>query len=122
MPTTTLTDTELTVLKNDIVAWCRELGFQYAGIADIDLAAAEDRLSRWLSDEFHGSMDYMARHGSKRSRPAELVPGTVRVICVRMDYLVEPQQAARTNSIRRRAPISHVMRWGATITRCCDND
>ena len=65
----------------------RELGFSQIGVADIDLASAEPGLQAWLQQGFHGSMGYMARHGVRRARPAELVPGTVRVITARMDYL-----------------------------------
>jgi len=93
-PTNTYGNTDMTALKRDIVKWCAELGFQKTGITDIDLQQAEDRLGDWLQSKFHGSMDYMARHGSKRSRPEELVPGTLRVICVRMDYLPEDQARA----------------------------
>jgi epoxyqueuosine reductase len=74
-----------------IKSWGQELGFQQLGIADTDLGRAEARLRDWLARKFHGEMEYMARHGSKRSRPAELVPGTLRVISARMDYLPEPQ-------------------------------
>ena len=63
-----------------------ELGFQAVGIADIDPGEAEPRLIEWLALGRHGEMDYMARHGATRARPAELVPGTVRVISARMDY------------------------------------
>ena len=77
----------MTMLKKQIVDWCLELGFRQAGVSDIDLTVAERRLRSWLEDRFHGSMHYMERHGSKRSRPEELVPGTVRVISIRMDYL-----------------------------------
>jgi len=84
----------MTALKAEVVAWCHDLGFQQAGVSDIDLAEAEDRLGAWLDAKFHGTMDYMQRHGSKRSRPDQLVPGTVRVISVRMDYLPQPQDAA----------------------------
>jgi len=70
-----------------IRVWAGELGFQQTGIADIELAEHEDYLQKWLDAGYHGSMEYMARHGSKRARPAELVPGTCRVISVRMDYL-----------------------------------
>ncbi|SDX11100.1 tRNA epoxyqueuosine(34) reductase QueG [Thiocapsa roseopersicina] len=70
-----------------------ELGFQQVGITDTDLASAEARLLSWLDEGRHGTMDYMARHGLKRSRPADLVPGTVRVISVRMDYLPESHRA-----------------------------
>jgi epoxyqueuosine reductase len=83
-------------LAQRIKAWGRELGFQQVGIADADLALAEKRLATWLRDGRHGEMGYMARHGTKRSRPAELVPGTSRVISVRMDYLPEAQERSRT--------------------------
>lgn len=73
-------------LARDIKRWGRELGFQEVGITDCDLSAAEARLIEWLAKGFHGEMDYMAKHGAKRARPAELVPGTVRVICCRMNY------------------------------------
>jgi epoxyqueuosine reductase len=73
-------------LAADIKAWGKALGFQYIGITDTDLSAAEPRYREWLEQGFHGAMDYMAKHGSKRTRPGELVPGTVRVISVRMDY------------------------------------
>ena len=74
-------------LARDIKLWARELGFQQAGIADCDLSAAEPRLLAWLEKGWHGDMDYMARHGTTRSRPAVLTPGTLRVISARMDYL-----------------------------------
>jgi epoxyqueuosine reductase len=70
-----------------IKAWGKELGFQRVGIADADLSAAEPRLLKWLAQGWHGDMEYMARHGALRARPAELVPGTLRVIACRMDYL-----------------------------------
>ncbi len=78
---------QLAVLANSIREWGSELGFAEVRIADAELGDAEEGLRRWLSAGFHGQMDYMAAHGSKRARPAELVPGTVRVISVRMDYL-----------------------------------
>ncbi len=67
--------------------WSRGLGFSQIGIADVDLSSAEPGLLRWLEAGFHGSMAYMAAHGLKRARPAELRPGTVRIISARMDYL-----------------------------------
>lgn len=100
-------NTDMTALRDEIVGWCRELGFQQAGISDIDLATAETRLKDWLAARFHGSMHYMERHGSKRSHPEELVPGTIRVISVRMDYLPEPQaQATRLLDHDSRAYVS----------------
>lgn len=68
-------------------AWAHELGFSQIGVADIDLASAEPGLLAWLEAGFHGEMAYMAAHGLKRARPAELVPGTLRVLSARMDYL-----------------------------------
>jgi len=82
-------------LKDDIRHWASELGFQQIGISDIDLSVAEERLAQWLRNKFHGTMDYMHKHGSKRSHPEELVPGTVRVISVRMNYLPESQEIAK---------------------------
>lgn len=74
-------------LVAEIRQWGRELGLQAIGIADTDLEQAGARLRAWLAQGCHGEMDYMARHGSKRWRPAELLPGTVSVISARMDYL-----------------------------------
>jgi epoxyqueuosine reductase len=74
------------VLRRDIGSWGAELGFQQVAVADCDLSQAEPRLAEWLARGWHGDMDYMARHGVKRSRPAELVPGTLRVITARLDY------------------------------------
>ena len=74
-------------LAEQIKRWGQELGFQQIAIADVNLGEHEDHLQNWLAADFHGEMDYMARHGTKRSRPAELQPGTVRVITARMDYL-----------------------------------
>jgi len=68
-------------------AWGLELGFSQIGVAGVELSAAEPGLSAWLAAGFHGDMGYMAHHGLKRARPAELVPGTVSVITARMDYL-----------------------------------
>ena len=76
-------------LALSIKAWGRELGFQAVGVADTDLSAAEAHLASWLERGWHGEMDYMARHGERRSRPGELVPGTLRVIACRMNYVAE---------------------------------
>jgi epoxyqueuosine reductase len=67
--------------------WALDLGFSQIGVAGVDLSSAEPGLLSWLSRGFHGDMHYMARHGVTRARPAELVPGTVRVVTARMDYL-----------------------------------
>ncbi len=82
-------------LAEQIRSWGRELGFQQVGIASVGLADDEARLDRWLNSGFHGEMDYMHKHGSKRSHPEELVPGTVRVISARMDYLPDEGEAPK---------------------------
>jgi epoxyqueuosine reductase len=73
-------------LAADIRSWGTELGFGRVGIAGVELAEDEAHLLNWLDAGYHGDMDYMARHGTKRSRPHDLTPGTVRVIAARMDY------------------------------------
>ena len=76
----------------ELPALAREFGFERAGVAGIDLARAEERLERWLELGRHGTMGWMARHGRKRTRPARLLPGTLRVLCFRMHYW--PRDAA----------------------------
>jgi epoxyqueuosine reductase len=78
---------ELTRLVADIKRWGRELGFAEIGITDTDLSSAEIEHQAWINKGFHGDMDYMAKHGTKRTRPAELVPNTCTVITARLDYL-----------------------------------
>jgi len=73
-------------LAAQVKAWGRELGFQKVGIAAVDLPEDERRLLAWLEAGHNGGMDYMARHGVRRARPAEVVPGTLRVISARIDY------------------------------------
>ena len=77
---------DLAMLAATIKSWGRELGFQAVGIADTDLSAVEPRLGAWLASGFAGELDYMRKHGSKRTQPASLVPGTLRIISARMDY------------------------------------
>ncbi|NMM36678.1 MAG: tRNA epoxyqueuosine(34) reductase QueG [Glaciimonas sp.] len=93
---TTETD-NLLALALRIKAWGRELGFSEVRITDIDLAHAEAGLQAWLDKGFHGEMGYMAAHGLKRARPAELVPGTARVITLRMPYL--PKLSKQPHSV-----------------------
>lgn len=100
---------QLAELAAAIKTWGRELGFQRIGIADIDLGQSEARLLDWLAAGFHGEMNYMARHGVKRSRPAELVPGTVRVIAARMDY--GPSDVAEPWSVLRHPELGYVSRY-----------
>lgn len=84
----TVTDpASLIALVRSIKQWGRELGFAEVRIADVDLSHMEAPLQAWLDAGYHGEMEYMASHGMKRARPAELVPGTVRAISARMNYL-----------------------------------
>ncbi len=62
------------LLAENIKQWAAELGFQKAGITDIDLRQHEPQLQRWLDANYHGEMDWMARHGMMRARPNELLP------------------------------------------------
>lgn len=96
-------------LALDIKLWGRELGFQQLGISDIDLSAHEPHLQSWLAAGYHGDMDYMARHGSKRSHPEELIPGTLRVISARMDYL--PAGAASADEVLANPQWGYVSRY-----------
>ena len=74
-------------LAQDIATWGRELGFAALAIGAVDVAEASGHLARWLADGRHGTMDYMARHAGLRADPSQLLPGVVRVISARMDYL-----------------------------------
>ena len=78
--------------------WASELGFSQIGVAGIDLSEAEPGLAAWLAEGHHGRMQYMARHGLRRARPAELVPGTLSVITARMDYLPRADVASKAAS------------------------
>jgi epoxyqueuosine reductase len=93
-------------LAQQIKAWGKELGFSEVGITDIDLSKHEQQLQRWLDAGFHGSMDYMAAHGMKRARPDELIPGTQRVISVKMNYLPPDAGFAKTLKNKQKAYIS----------------
>ncbi|HXS80688.1 MAG TPA: tRNA epoxyqueuosine(34) reductase QueG [Gammaproteobacteria bacterium] len=90
-----LSAAQLERLAGEIKQVGRELDFSKLGVAAIDLEADEARLERWLTLGRHGSMQYMERHGRKRTRPAELVPGTVRVISARMSYWPDAARDAR---------------------------
>src|ERR1700694_4686011 len=85
----------LAALAQRIQRWGRELGFSAVGISDIDLSDAEAGLAAWLEAGCHGEMDYMAKHGAKRARPAELVAGTPRAITARIAYLPASTRAGK---------------------------
>ena len=96
-------------LAQAIKHWGRELGFQQVGIADTELGEHERHFLNWLDRGRHGTMDYMARHGVKRSRPAELEPGTLRVISVRLDYW--PERDARADTVLQDATLAYLSRY-----------
>ncbi|MBT8073499.1 MAG: tRNA epoxyqueuosine(34) reductase QueG, partial [Xanthomonadales bacterium] len=96
-------------LAERIRRWGGELGFQQVGFCDTGLQEHEARLNQWLADGFHGEMEYMHRHGTLRSRPAELHPGTIRVISVRMDYF--PESAADLESLLEESTKGVVSRY-----------
>ncbi|TMP29377.1 tRNA epoxyqueuosine(34) reductase QueG [Pseudoalteromonas rubra] len=108
MTTTTHSSVDInyTELAQKIKLWGKELGFAEVGITDIDLNEHEAQLQRWLDKGYHGEMDYMAAHGMKRARPAELVPGTQRVISVKMNYLPPDASFARALKNKQTAYIS----------------
>lgn len=89
---------DLAALAAAIKAWGKDLGFAEVRIADVDLSHREAGFQAWLDKGYHGEMDYMASHGMKRARPAELVPGTVRVVSVRMPYLPAPRSDSEADS------------------------
>jgi epoxyqueuosine reductase len=103
------TDFDFASLANDIKSWGHGLGFQETGISDTDLSQEENDLQQWLVHGYHGDMDYMARHGRARSRPAELVPGTVRVISVRLNY--QPVDAKDSWSVMADAEAGFISRY-----------
>lgn len=94
---------------DQIRQWARALGFDAVSVSSVDLRSAEPGLLQWLAQGFHGEMDYMARHGLKRARPAELVPGTLRVISVRMPYW--PQQAQPAPQVLADRTLGYVSRY-----------
>lgn len=100
---------DLAALAADIKAWGLGLGFQAIGISDTDLTHAEPEFAAWLEQGLHGEMDYMSRHGMKRMRPAELVPGTVRVITARLDYL--PPDAMDSEQVLNTPSTAFVSRY-----------
>lgn len=122
-------------LVEKIKGWGKELGFSGLGITDIDLSAHEQALEKWLANGYHGNMDYMARHGLMRARPAELEPGTVRVISVRLDYLPTNAKCASILKNKNNAYISRyalgrdyhklmrkrLQQLGKKITSYCEN-
>jgi epoxyqueuosine reductase len=102
-------DVDFSLLAAEIKTWARELGFDELGISNTELSVEEEYLQQWLTKGFQGEMDYMARHGTARSRPHELIPGTVRVISVRLNYLAN--DAKESWSVMEDAEAAFVSRY-----------
>lgn len=100
---------DLHALKRDLGSRARELGFDALGVSGVELEEDERHLASWLAAGFHGEMGYMERHGAKRSRPAELVPGSVRAICVRMSYW--PAEAQEPLAVLGDGELGYVSRY-----------
>ena len=96
-------------LSQQIKDWGLALGFQQIGISNIDLSEDEVHLLNWLDNGMHGEMHYMQRHGTKRSRPSDLLPGTIRVISARMDYL--PPDAEHPKTVLNDPNLAYVSRY-----------
>ena len=96
-------------LLEKIRMWATDLGFDQIGITDTDLSEHEQYLLEWLSNGMQGEMDYMHRHGRKRTRPEELIPGTIRIISVRMNYL--PPRARDADEVLKENQLAYISRY-----------
>lgn len=96
-------------LSKNIKAWGKKLGFQQVGITQTALEEDETYLLNWLEKGWHGEMSYMERHGNKRSRPNDLVPGTISVISVRMDYL--PPSSKHPATVLNDSSLAYISRY-----------
>ncbi len=103
------TSTALDGVANEIKRYGRELGFDKIGFSDTKLAEHEAHLDRWLAAGHHGSMDYMFKHGTKRSRPAELIEGTVSVISARIDYA--PKNINQSEQVLQEKQTAYISRY-----------
>jgi epoxyqueuosine reductase len=108
-PSSEKTASDMLALAKDIQLWAQELGFQQTGIADTNLANEEARLMDWLDKGYHGNMNYMAEHGVKRSRPDMLLPGTMRVISVRLDY--RPDEPEDEQTVLDNPELAYISRY-----------
>ena len=100
---------DYTELLQQISLWANELGFQQLGVSDIDLAEHDKHLNDWIAAGFHGEMNYMHKHGSKRSHPEELVDNTCRVISVRMDYM--PPDCELSDTVLANSEMAYISRY-----------
>ncbi len=97
------------ITQTKLRQWAKELGFEDLGVSDIDLSAQEIYLQKWLSQNFHGDMEWMERHGNKRTRPDELVPETMSIISVRMNY--RPPQNLDSIMVLNHPEVAYISRY-----------
>jgi len=96
-------------IAHAIREWSNELGFDQIGVSGIDLEQAETRLGKWIENQYHGEMNYMSRHGTKRTRPGQLIDGTIRVISARMNYMPEPM--SKSKSVLEEPHMGYISRY-----------
>ncbi|MFT7472998.1 MAG: epoxyqueuosine reductase [Kiritimatiellia bacterium] len=105
-----MTEIDFNKLATDIKSWGVELGFQEVSITDIDLSKYEHHLEDWIERNYHGAMSYMAENHEKRCHPEQLVPGTIRVVCVRMDYALDSEDSLDSMKNTGKAYVSRYAR------------
>jgi epoxyqueuosine reductase len=105
-----MTEIDIKLIEADIKKWGVELGFQQVGFADIDLSKYEHHLKDWIDRNYHGAMSYMAENHEKRCHPEKLVPGTIRVVCVRMDYALDSKDSLESMENTGKAYVSRYAR------------
>ncbi|MGY8785204.1 MAG: tRNA epoxyqueuosine(34) reductase QueG [Pseudomonadales bacterium] len=105
-----MTEIDFNQMAADIKKWGVELGFQEVSFTDIDLSKYEHHLKDWIDRNYHGAMSYMAENHDKRCHPEQLVPGTIRVVCVRMDYAMDSEDSLDSMQNTGKAYISRYAR------------
>ena len=105
-----MTEIDIKLIAADIKKWGVELGFQQVSFTDIDLSKYEHHLKDWIDRNYHGAMSYMAENHDKRCHPEQLVPGTIRVVCVRMDYALDSKDSLESMENTGKAYISRYAR------------
>jgi epoxyqueuosine reductase len=105
-----MTEIDIKLIEANIKKWGVELGFQQVGFADIDLSKYEHHLKDWIDRNYHGAMSYMAENHDKRCHPEQLVPGTIRVVCVRMDYALDSKDSLESMENTGKAYVSRYAR------------
>jgi epoxyqueuosine reductase len=105
-----MTEIDIKLIAADIKKWGVELGFQQVSFTDIDLSKYEHHLKDWIDRNYHGAMSYMAENHDKRCHPEQLVPGTIRVVCVRMDYALDSKDSLESMENTGKAYVSRYAR------------